>query len=185
MNDLILSKLDAGKSSLGITPNAHGGGIPAACLSTSVDKVGGVIQTTILVDLGQGAGSGGGANDIIGTDNTTDAGGAYIAYLTKEVNGVPFSVELSCIETPTGGDPDVNVVTGSASTDVHDAAVTGANVCVNGGDQADGAHAQGDPGDTVTDGAIALPYVYLTTGDATDAAYTAGKLIITIYGANF
>ena len=77
------------------------------------------------------------------------------------------------------------MVTGSASSDVHDAAVTGANVCVNGGDQADGAFAQGDPTDTVTDGAIALPYVYLTSGDATDAAYTAGKLIITIYGANF
>ena len=186
MNDLILSKLDAGKSSLGITPNAHGGGFPAACLSTSVDKVGGVIRTTILVDLAQGAGSSGDADDVIGTNDVSDAGGAYIAELTKEVNGIPFAVEYSCIEVPAGGDPDINLNFSATSTDAMDAAVTSPTVLLNNGDNTLGESATTAIGTAVIAGAvIALPYVYLTNGAATNAAYTAGKLVITIYGANF
>ena len=186
MNELILSNLKTPHSELGIAAAAQGGGFPAACIvSSSVNNIGGVIQTTLLIDLGKGAGSGGGVADIIGTDNVADAGGAYITSLSKEVNGLPYSIELSCVETPTGGDPDINVVTGSAADDAHDAAVTGAVIVVNGGDQQDGLNTQGDALGTVADGTIALPYVYLTTGAATNAAYTAGKVIVTIYGSNF
>ena len=184
MNELILSKLDAGRSSLGITPNAHGGGFPAACLTTSVDNVGGIIQTTVLVDLGKGAGSGGGVDDVIGTDNVADAGGAYIADLTDAVNGVLFAVKFSCIEVPTGGDPDVNLVFSATGDDAHDAAVTTGTVLLDNGDLTLGESATTAAATAVIAGGTnALNYVYLTSGAATNAAYTAGKLVITFYGA--
>tara|TARA_R100000541_G_C1884842_1_gene82793 strand:+ start:673 stop:1233 length:561 start_codon:yes stop_codon:yes gene_type:complete len=186
MNELILKKLDVGKSAFGITPNAHGGGFPAACLQTSVDKVGGVIETTVLVDLAQGAGGGGTAGDIIGTDNVADAGGAYIAELTEAVNGVVFACEISCLEVPTGSDPDINVVFSATSDDAHDAAVTSGTVLVDEGDLTLGQSDKHAVGATIMAGGInALPYVYLTNGVATNAAYTAGKLVITFYGARF
>jgi len=184
MNELVLKKLDAGRSSFGLTPNAHGGGFPASCLNTSVDRVGGVIETTVLVDLARGAGSGGTAEDVIGTDNTVNAGGAYIADLSDAVNGVLFAVKFSCVEVPTGGDPDIDLIFSATGTDVHDAAVTSGTKLINNGDLTLGESATTAAGATVIAGGTnALNYVYLTSGAATDAAYTAGKIIITFYGA--
>ena len=184
MDELILSNLKSPGGELGITPNAHGGGFPAACLNTSVNKVGGVIETTVLVDLAQGAGSGGSADDVIGTDGVTNAGGAYIAELTDDVNGVLFAVKFSCIEVPTGGDPDINLVFSATGTDVHDAAVTTGTVLLDNGDLTLGESATTAIGTAVIAGGTnALKYAYLTSGDATDAAYTAGKIIVTFYGA--
>lgn len=184
MNELVLKRLSAGQSELGIKAMPHGGGFPSACLSTSVNNVGGVIETTVLVDLAKGAGSGGTANDVIGTDNVADAGGAYIAELSDEVNGVLFAVKFSCIEVPTGGDPDINLVFSATSTDAHDAAVTSGTVLLDNGDLTLGESATTAAGATVIAGGTnALPYVYLTSGDATNAAYTAGKIIVTFYGA--
>jgi hypothetical protein len=184
MNELILSKLDAGRSSLGITPNAHGGGFPAACLTTSVDKVGGIIQTTVLVDLAQGAGSAAGANDVIGTENVTDAGGAYIAELSDGVNGVLFAVKYSCVELPAGGGTDIDLVFSATSTNAQDDAVTSGTILVNNAANTLGESATTAAGATVIAGGTnALPYVYLTNVDTTNAAYTAGKLVITFYGA--
>ena len=186
MNELILSKLDVGKSSFGITPNAHGGGFPAACLQTSVVKVGNVIETTVLVDLAQGAGAAAGANDIIGTDNVDDAGGAYIAELSDAVNGVLFAARYSVIELPTGGGADIDVVCGSVGTNPHDVAVTDAAILINNAANTLGESAFSPAGATIIAGGTnALPFVYLTNVDTTNEAYTAGKLVITFYGARF
>ena len=51
-----------------VTPNAHGSGIADAAINTFINKIGGDIVTTILVDLHGGLASGGAADDIIGTD---------------------------------------------------------------------------------------------------------------------
>ena len=81
-----------------ITPNAHGSGIADDAINTFVNKIGGLIYTTILIDLHGGLASGGAANDIIGTDG--GAANAYIAELTTGVNGIPMPVEFSCFEVP-------------------------------------------------------------------------------------
>jgi len=186
MNNLILKNLKTLHGELGITPKAHGGGFPAECLTTSVNKFGNVIETTVLVDLAKGAGGGGTADDVIGTNDVADAGGAYIADLDDQINGVLFAVKFSCIELPTGGDPDINLVFSATGTDAHDAAVTGGTVLLNNADLTLGESATTAAGATVIAGGTnALNYVYLTSGTATNAAYTAGKLIITFYGANF
>ena len=164
-----------------ITPNAHGSGIADAAINTFVNKVGGDIVTTILIDLHGGLASGGAANDIIGTDG--GAANAYIAELTSAVNGIPYKLEFICLEVPTGGDPDINLNCSATATDAENAAVTSGTELFNNGDLTLGLHNEADAGATLA--ALSKKYLYLTTGDATEAAYTAGKIVIKIHGAAF
>ena len=149
--------------------------------NTFINKIGGDIVTTILVDLHGGLASGGAANDIIGTDGGT--ANAYIAELTSAVNGIPYKLEFICLEVPTGGDPDINLVCSATGTSAENAAVTSGTVLFNNGDLTLGLHNEADAGSTLA--ALSKKYLYLTCGDATDAAYTAGKLVIKIHGAAF
>jgi hypothetical protein len=164
-----------------VTPNAHGSGIANAAINTFVNKVGGDIVTTILIDLHGGLASGGAANDIIGTDG--GAANAYIAELTSAVNGIPYKLEFICLEVPTGGDPDINLNCSATATDAENAAVTSGTELFNNGDLTLGLHNEADAGATLA--ALSKKYLYLTTGDATEAAYTAGKIVIKIHGAAF
>ena len=164
-----------------VTPNAHGSGISDDAINTFVNKVGGIITTTILIDLHGGLASGGGANDIIGTDGGT--ANAYIAELTTGVNGIPFEIEFACLEVPTGGDPDINLDCSATATDAENAAVTSGTNLLNNGDLTLGMYVSADGGSTLA--ALTKKYLYLTCGAATDAAYTAGKLVIKITGAAF
>ena len=164
-----------------ITPNAHGSGIADAAINTFVTKIGGDITTTILVDLHGGLASGGAANDVIGTDG--GAANAYIAELTSAVNGIPYLIEFACLEVPTGGDPDINLVCSATGTTAENAGTTSGTVLLNNGDLTLGFYAEADGGSTLA--ALSKKFLYLTCGDATDAAYTAGKLVIKIHGAAF
>lgn len=164
-----------------ITPNAHGSGIANAAINTFVTKIGGDITTTILVDLHGGLASGGTADDVIGTDG--GAANAYIAELTSAVNGIPYLIEFACLEVPTGGDPDINLVCSATGTTAENAAVTSGTVLLNNGDLTLGFYAEADGGSTLA--ALTKKFLYLTSGDATEAAYTAGKLVIKIHGAAF
>ena len=153
-----------------ITPNAHGSGIADAAINTFVTKIGGDITTTILVDLHGGLASGG-ADDVIGTDGGT--ANAYIAELTTAVNGIPYLIEFACLEVPTGGDPDINLVCSATGTDAENAAVTSGTVLLNNGDLTLGFYVEADGGATLA--ALTKKFLYLTCGDATDAAYTGYK----------
>ena len=166
---------------LNITPNAHGSGIADAAINTSVNKIGGDIVTTILIDLHGGLASGGTANDAIGTDG--GAANAYIAELTSAVNGIPYKLEFICLEVPTGGDPDINLNCSATGTTAENAALTSGTELFNNGDLTLGLHNEADAGATLA--ALSKKYLYLTTGDATEAAYTAGKIVIKIHGAAF
>jgi len=172
------ASLSYGSSVLGIIPNAHGSGITNAAINTFVDKIGGTIVTTILIDLHGGLADGGSADDIIGTDG--GVANAYIGELTSAVNGVPMLVEFACTEVPAGGDPDINLVCSATATDANDAAVTTPTVLLNNGDLTLGFYASVDAGDQLT---ATKKYLYLTCGDTTDALYTAGKLWIRITGS--
>tara|TARA_R110002167_G_scaffold127540_1_gene309213 strand:- start:646 stop:1263 length:618 start_codon:yes stop_codon:yes gene_type:complete len=131
-----------------------------------------LVKTTIMIDLTglQSTGSG----DIIGKNG---AGIAYIARVTTADNGVIFGVSMECFETPAGGDPDINLHSATEGTGVEDTAIGDLTetLIINGGDQAAGSRTAG--GTIVAD-----QYLYLTTGAATDGAYTAGRLVITLLG---
>ena len=179
-DDLRVSKLNNIEVTTRI-PNDHGSGIAdAAVIRHDIQVFGDEVVTTMDLDFDKGLASGGTADDIIGTDG--GAANAYIMELTEAVNGLPYKFELFCTEDPAGGDPDVNVVSSATGTDAENAAVTSGTVILNNGDISAGFRSVAGPGATVAAGAIAKKYIYLTTGDATEAAYTAGKIRLKVYG---
>ena len=181
-DELLVKKATIGGSSFEQrTANAVGSGIAAAAvLRNTVEVFGDEVVTTLDLDLDNGLACGGTADDVIGTDG--GAANAYIMELTEAVNGLPVKFELFCTETPAGGDPDINLNSSATGTTAENAALTSGTTIMNNGDLSAGFRAVAGPGDTVSAGAIAKKYIYLTCGTATEAAYTAGKIRVKVYG---
>lgn len=133
----------------------------------------GVIVTQIKFDL-TGLASVATANDVIGL---AAGGAAYIGRNVVANNGVIFKTEFSCIETPAGGDNDVNVVTNSSAALAYDGA-GGTTYISNSGDLVAGQTIQ-----NLVPAITANHYFYLTAGTGdTAAAFTAGMYVLTLYG---
>ena len=133
----------------------------------------GVIVTQIKFDL-TGLASVATADDVIGL---AAGGAAYIGRNVVATNGIIFKAELSCIETPAGGDNDVNVVTSASAVLAYDSA-GGTTYISNSGDLLAGQTIQ-----NLVPAITANHYYYLTsgTGDTADT-YTAGMYLLTLYG---
>ena len=127
-----------------------------------------------------GLACGGGAGDAIGTDG--GEANAYIMELDAAVTGIPILFELFCLETPAGGDPDINLNSSATGTTAENAALTSGTEIMNNGDLAAGDYKVAGPGTTVAAGAIAKEYIYLTCGTATENAYSAGHLVLRVTG---
>ena len=137
---------------------------------------GGIVTTSILIDLTDlnGAGT---AGDIIGVDG--GAVNCHIGQIKTAVNGTIIGGRLAGLEAPTGGDPDINLWSAPEATLAHDTAIS-----------ASAGEAQlTDTGDVTVSSEVALTawpaadqYLYLVSGIATDADYTAGRILITLYG---
>jgi hypothetical protein len=86
---------------------AAGAGVAthAAELVTSVEKTGTIIKTSILIDL-TGLNSGANADDIIGDAAAVDC---HIGRSVAAVNGTLIGGTITCIETPAGGDNDIDL----------------------------------------------------------------------------
>ena len=142
-------------------------------------EVGGIIVTTIKVDLMGLKDKGGVAGDAIGV-------GTNPAYIYKNVvaeNGIIFKQEIACLELPAAASgtitTDINLAWNSAATIDYDEAVGTGSEINTGGLVA---------GQVVSDETAALTadhYAYLTEGDtaASDGVYSTGQILITLYGA--
>ena len=141
---------------------------------SSVQRVGGIITTRILIDL-TGLRSTGGA-DIIGVNGTALV--CHIGQITAARNGTILTGSMECFEAPAGGDPDINVHSATEGTGVEDGAIGDLTetLLVNAGDATLGSKVY------FTGVPAADQFLYLTTGAATDADYTAGKLFIELMG---
>ena len=141
---------------------------------SSVQRVGGIITTRILIDL-TGLRSTGGA-DIIGVNGTALV--CHIGQITAARNGTILTGSVECFEAPAGGDPDINVHSATEGTGVEDGAIGDLTetLLVNAGDATTGSKVY------FTGVPAADEFLYLTTGAATDADYTAGKLFIELMG---
>ena len=180
MNELVLKKLDVAEFNER-TPLASGSGFASAAIKLhKVYKVGNEIITIMDIDLDEGIACGGAGGDALGTDG--GAANAYIMELSADVNGLPVKAEMTCIETPAGGDPDINLSSSATGTTAENAALTSGTDILDNGDLAAGFFNEAGIGDTVAAGAIAKKYLYLTCGTATEAAYTAGKIRVKITG---
>ena len=156
--------------------NAAGAGITAGTgtvYETSVKTENGIVTTTIMMDL-TGLSSGDTAGDIIGVPGTNPA---WIARITAADNGTIFGVKMTVFETPAGGDTDIDIYSATEATGVEDGAITSLTETqiINSGTLAAGSVVYG--GDIAAD-----QYLYLVGQDAANAPYTAGRLLIEIYG---
>jgi hypothetical protein len=186
-------------------------GITRAIVSHKIIKLGGMVETHILVDL---QGDGGGAIwngdadvEIIGEATDDDGTGAVAdaSLLTWEndVHGLFSEVEVHCVEAPAGGGLNIRLVNGGAQTlasgaasgVADDATTTGTNARYDlsnpDGDWAAGGVSHlGAPmandADAVTDVDLYVGdtnKLYLSNGSAgVAAAYTAGKFLIILRG---
>jgi hypothetical protein len=141
---------------------------------SSVQRSGGIITTRILIDLTGLRSTGSG--DIIGVNGTALV--CHIGQITAARNGTILTGSMECFEAPAGGDPDINIHSATEGTGVEDGAISGLSetLLVNSGDAT--------LGSKVFFSAVpaADEFLYLTTGAATDADYTAGKLFIELMG---
>jgi hypothetical protein len=141
---------------------------------SDVIRHGGIITTIILIDLPSLRSTGSG--DIIGVNGTALV--CHIGQITAARNGTILTGSMECFEAPAGGDPDINIHSATESTGVEDGAISGLDetLLVNSGDAT--------LGSKVYFSAVpaANEFLYLTTGAATDADYTAGKLFIELMG---
>ena len=141
---------------------------------SSVQRVGGIITTRILIDL-TGLRSTGGA-DIIGVNGTSLV--CHIGQITAAKNGTILTGSMECFEAPAGGDPDINVHSATEGTGVEDGAISGLDetLLVNSGDATLGSKVY------FTAVPAADQFLYLTCGTTTDGDFTAGKLLIELMG---
>ena len=141
---------------------------------SSVQRVGGIITTRILIDLTGLRSTGSG--DIIGVNGTSLV--CHIGQITAAQNGTILTGSMECFEAPAGGDPDINVHSATEGTGVEDGAIPDLTetLLVNAGDATLGSKVY------FTAVPAADEFLYLTTGAATDADYTAGKLFIELMG---
>ncbi len=172
------------------TPTAAGAGFDgAAKVETKIQKINGQIITTILVDL-EGLVVSGTVKDIIGED------GAAAAFITKTElanTGKVYKVEMACVEAPAGtnttADIDLVVSTVSLAEDAtYDSSGSSVVLIAAGGDYTGGMY-KVSAVDTNINAASSAGgrFLYLANGSGANSGgtYTAGKFIITLFGANF
>ena len=171
-----VSVQDSGTGSNGLTAGAGITSGTDTVYHSWIERNGNIIKTSIYIDLDglQGPGT---IGDIIGVNDSTDP--AHIGQITTARNGVIFAGKVSCFETPAGGDPDINIYAADEGSGVEDSAIADLTETslVNTGDHSTGSE------DIFTSLPTANQYLYLTTGDVTAVEYTAGKLLIELYGA--
>lgn len=133
---------------------------------------GGIYRVTILVDL-TGLNSGGTAGDIIGVNGT--ALPCFIALLPAIT---VLGGRMTCLETPAGGDTDIDLYSATEGTGVEDQAITALTETqiINAGTQSVGTvtYFAADP--------AANTYLYLVGQSTSNATYTAGRFLIEIFG---
>lgn len=145
-------------------------------LRSSVTKMGGLFETRILIDL-TGLNGGGTGADIIGVNS---AANCHIGQITAAVNGTIFGGYMRCLEVPTGSNADVDLYAATDATGTEDAAATGLAgqaILLNGGTWTL----------SLTSALTAYPaantYLYLASGTATAATFTAGIYEIVLFGS--
>ena len=168
--------------------NEAGPGMIDAVVSSTVARDGAQITTEIVVDLASSAGALNSCSTdalVIGVSSSSGTHSpAYLGRITEAVNGVITDAEVICTEDPTVGEPDINVVYENSATIAYSASA-GADILVDATtDYVKGLNKTGEINNNAAEG----DYLYLTTGAAhgtpgtVTKTYTAGKLVIRLYG---
>jgi len=148
----------------------------AAAAGGRVTKVGPVFKTEIFLDL-TGLSSAA-AGDIIGKSATA---GCHLGLISAAKNGTIKYGQITCLETPAGGDPDVDfygsVTEATGTQDAAISSLTGESQLLDHGDWT------GAPATPVAMTALPGPgYLYAVDGGGTADVYTAGQFLIELWG---
>ena len=171
-----------GTVALGTTAQMTAGtGITAvanAIVKHSVVQVGNIIETTIALDL-TGLNSGDADGDVIGKADTANC---HYGQITAATNGTILSGYVQCLETPAGGEPDIDLYSNTVATlaeeAAHNASGSSTQLLATAVDWTNLLAPKGLTTVPPADG-----YLYLVaSGGATNKTYTAGKFIIKLYG---
>lgn len=142
-----------------------------------VSKEGGLIKTEIFIDV-TGLNSGSDIGDIIGKTTTANC---HIGQITAALNGTIVHGRITCLETPAGGDPDIDfygtVTEGTGTQDAAISALTGEALLLNNGDWT-GAAATPIAMTTLP----GVGYLYMVDAADTAATYSAGQFLIELWG---
>ena len=91
---------------------------------------------------------------------------------------------MICLEAPTTGDDDINLVAHQSQI-AEDADVeTGGHVLINGGTWTKGLRKEFDASAMASGVGLINDYIYLSHGGTTAGTYDAGKFLIKFYGAS-
>jgi len=144
----------------------------------SAVTVGNIIYTSILIDL-TGLNSGD-AGDVIGVADTANC---HFGQFTAAVNGTLLGGRMICLETPTTGEPDIDIYSNTVATLTEDAQhdASGTSVALL-QPAADWTLAAGVSDRTITTMPAADTYLYLVSNNATNATYDAGRFLIEFWG---
>jgi hypothetical protein len=158
-----------------MSPAAGATGGTGSLVKTSVTSEGGIITTTFLIDLTGMASAA--AGDIIG--KAAAAPVAYIGQITAALNGTIKGGRMICFEAPAGGEADIDVYAATEATGAYDIAISTLTETqlINSGTQTLGAVSV-----AIADAVAADQYLYLVSVGAGAAAYTAGRVLIQLYG---
>ena len=143
---------------------------------TSVVTKGNIIETTIIIDL-TGLNSGDAVNDIIGKAATANC---HIGQITAAINGTILGGTMSCLETPTTGEPDIDLYSATVATGTEETLVTALTETALLASGADWTNLLAPKNLTVMPPADG--YLYLTGSQATNATYDAGRFMIKLFG---
>ena len=142
-----------------------------------VTRVGGLIKTEIFIDV-TGLTSGATIGDIIGKVTLANC---HIGKLTAAVNGTIVYGQITCLETPAGGDPDIDFYsTATEATGTQDAAVSGLT-----GEVVFTANGNWTGAIATPIALSALPgvgYLYMVDAGGTAVIYTAGQFLLELWG---
>ena len=165
---------DSGANNNGLSAGSGITGGTGTVYHSFVEKNGNIIKTSIYIDL-TGLRSTA-AGDIIGVNGTSDV--CHIGQIVAATSGTIFAGTVACLETPAGGDEDINIHSAAEGTGVEDGAISGLTetLLINAGDHA------ADAFKSLTAFPAANEFLYLTAGATTDADYSAGKLLIELLG---
>ena len=173
-----LNQLDASVNNALMSPGSGILSSATTIIKYGIINAGGIVTTQIMIDL-TGLNGGGAADEIIGDDGTAVAN-CHIGQITTAINAVIWGGEIRCLETPAGGNVDINLSNASVGTGVQDADV---KALTNYAELIDcGNHAAGDAPIELTALPTANYYLYLSAGTSTDADFSAGRLLITLWG---
>ena len=159
------------------TAIAAGSGFDTATLKSNIRMIDNEIVSTFLIDLDEGPIKSQNGLKIIGEDGSS---AAQITQIQSVLNGYVYKVELCCVETPAGGNTDIDLVFNATAQATGSTSFTS---IVNGGSQVRGKCTQ-----ALLDGSFDLDFklLHLANGSGTSTGdYTAGKFIVKLYGANF